>query len=238
MSFVLADTELAFADYGSIIWETLGFSTVQILHFQCGFQLTGLVFNVLAMTFVDSVKRPTLIASGFLITSAVVATEMALQRYYVGTENRAGLIACATLIFLFQTTYSLFLDGPTFFYVAEIWPNHLRSQGFSIAIATMCLTCLTWLQAAPSAFAAISWQFYLFFVILPAAGAIVVIFWFVDTLHKPLEEIAALFGDEDMIAVYQQQLTLDTVVANELADAQIAEKGPNVQQRENVQTSS
>ena len=217
-------------DYGSIIWRSLGFSTVQILHFQCGFQLTGLFFNIVAMSFVDRVKRPRLIAGGFLITAAVMATEMALQRYYIGTEDRGGLIACAAMIFLFQTTYSLFLDGPTFFYVAEIWPSHVRSQGFAIAMSTMSLTNLTWLQAAPSAFATIGWHFYLFFVCIPVVGAVIVMLFFKDTLHKPLEEIAVMFGDADMVAVYQHELDLGMIPLD--VDEKKAQSGS----AENVET--
>ncbi len=31
-------------------------------------------------------------------------------------------------------------------------------------------------------------------------------FVFPDTLHKPLEEVAALFGDRELVVVYQQEL--------------------------------
>ena len=31
-------------------------------------------------------------------------------------------------------------------------------------------------------------------------------FVFPDTLHKPLEEVAALFGDQELVVVYQQEL--------------------------------
>lgn len=177
------------------------------------------------MSFVDRVKRPILIAGGFIVVAAVMATEMALQRYYIGSSDRSGLIACAAVIFLFQTTYSLFLDGPTFFYVAEIWPSHVRSQGFAIGMATMSLTNLTWLQAAPSAFEAIGWRFYLFFVCIPVAGAVLVMLFFKDTLHKPLEEIAAMFGDADMVAVYQHELDIGRIPLDMLDDDKNAQNG-------------
>jgi hypothetical protein len=216
---------LVILNYGSIIWRSLGFDTVQILHFQCGFQLTGLVFNLVAMTFVDRVRRPPLIAGGFIAVAAVMATNMALQKFYIGSSDRGGLIGCATVIFLFQTVYSLFLDGPTFFYVAEIWPSHVRSQGFAIGMATMALTNLTWLQSAPSAFDAISWRFYLFFVCIPVVGAVIVILFFKDTLHKPLEEIAAMFGDSEMVAVYQHELDLGRIPLDVLDNEKIVETG-------------
>lgn len=198
-------TDLSVADYGSIVWHSLGFSTLQILHLQGGFQLTGLVFNVIAMTFVDKVSRPRLIGCGLLVTAAVLAVELALQRFYGDSDFKAGLIACAAFIFLFQASFSLFLDGPTYFYIPEIWPSHVRSQGVAIAMATLGLTCLLWLELAPMAFDEISWRFYLCFVTIPSVGGVIILYTFKDTLHKPLEEVAALFGDDDLVAVYLSQ---------------------------------
>lgn len=114
-----SSTELSLTqiDYGSIIYATLGFDTVQILNFQGGFQLTGFVFNIVAMTFVDRVPRNKLISLGFISCSITVSILTALQSHYIGTTDRSGLIACVAMIFLFQTVYSLFLDGATFFYL-------------------------------------------------------------------------------------------------------------------------
>ncbi|KAF2494594.1 MFS transporter [Lophium mytilinum] len=209
LEFVLMSSGvLVILNYGSIIWRSLGFNTVQILNFQGGFQLTGFVFNVVAMAFVDRVKRPVLITTGMIGCATIMAVEAALQKYYLGTTDRAGLIACAFMIILFQTWFSLFLDGPTYFYVAEIWPSHVRSQGFAIAMATLSLTNLMWLQSAPHAFESAGWKFYLCFILIPAFGGTVIFFFFPDTLRVPLEEIAAMFGDEDEVVVYQQQLDM------------------------------
>jgi hypothetical protein len=73
-------------------------------------------------------------------------------------------------------------------------------------MATLSLTNLMWLQAAPHAFVSIGWKFYLFFIVITGIGSLVVFIFFPDTLHKPLEEIAALFGDEDTVVVYQRDL--------------------------------
>lgn len=179
---------------------------MQILNFQCGFQLAGFVFNVVAMAFVDRVRRHWLIAGGLLGCGSLVGILAALQSFYLGSENREGLGACVAIIFLFQVMFSLTLDGPTYFYIAEIWPSHVRSQGFAIAMAVLSVTNLMWLQATPYAMSTISWRWYLVFTCIPGAAAVVVIIWFKDTRNKPLEEIAAMFGDEDMIAVYQREL--------------------------------
>jgi MFS family permease len=162
------------------------------------------------MTFVDRVKRVWLISFGLLACALSMATEMILQRFYLSTTNKHGLAAAAAMIFIFQMTFSLFLDGATYFYVAEVWPSHLRPQGFAIGMATLCLTNMTWLLAAPTAVAHIGWKFYLCFVCVPAVAAVVVFFWYPDTLHKPLEEIAAMFGDIEGVAVSHQDLDGET----------------------------
>ncbi|KAH8802545.1 general substrate transporter [Xylogone sp. PMI_703] len=235
--FLMSSGVLVILNYGSIIWRNLGFETVQILNFQGGFQLTGFVFNVIAMTFVDKLKRNYLISIGFLACATTMSVEAVLQKYYLNSTDRGGLIACATMIFLFQAVFSLFLDGPTYFYIAEIWPSHVRSQGFALAMATLSLTNLMWLQAAPHAFVAIGWKFYLFFICIPVLGAVVVFFFFKDTLHKPLEEIAALFGDEDTVVVYQQELDTKSIPIDVIDEA-LVEKIPDmgtVEQLENME---
>ncbi|KAJ6110223.1 hypothetical protein N7486_002458 [Penicillium sp. IBT 16267x] len=226
---------LVILNYGSVIWKSLGFGTVQILQFQGGFQLAGFVFNVIAMAFVDRVRRPWLIAGGMLGCAAIMGALAALQSFYLGTSNRAGLSGCVTLIFLFQATFSLFLDGPTYFYIAEIWPSHVRSQGFAIAMAILAATNLVWLQATPSAISAISWRWYLVFTCIPAAAAVVLIIWFKDTRGKPLEEIAAMFGDEDMVAVYQRELNLGTLNdADKAGNLEKSHSGPSFEMAENA----
>lgn len=199
-------------DNGSIIWAGLSFSTPQVLNLQAGFQLCGLVFNIIAMTFVDRIKRNWIMPIGLTGCAIAILIQMCLQMKYIGTTNKAGLSGATAMIFLFQAIYSLFLDGASYFYIAEIWPSHLRTRGFAIGMASLCGFNMMWLLAAPTAMAIIAWRFYLFFVIIPVLGAVIVYFTFPDTLRKPLEEIAATFGDEDFVAIYQN--------ADTLADAQ------------------
>lgn len=65
-----------------------------------------------------------------------------------------------------------------------------------------------WLQVAPIAFASIGWKFYMVFICCAVAAAIVMFFTFPDTLNRPLEEVAALFGDDDLVAVYERDVRL------------------------------
>lgn len=164
------------------------------------------------------------ISFGLGACATLIAIEAALQRFYLGTTNRSGLIACSAIIILFQATFCAFLDGPTYFYVAEIWPSYARSQGLAIAMATFALTNLTWLQAAPYAFKAIGWRFYTIFIVVPAIAAVTIFFTYHDTRYKPLEEIAALFGDADQVAIYQQELSGKEFALDKIDPAERKEK--------------
>lgn len=185
------------------------------------------------MLWVDRVPRHWFIAFGLGACAILMAIEAALQRFYLGGTNRGGLIGSATIIMLFQATFCAFLDGPTYFYITEIWPSYARSQGLAIAMCTFALTNLMWLEAAPYAFEAIGWKFYTIFIIVPALASGIVLFTYHDTRHKPLEEIAALFGDADQVVVYQQELdgkeiTMENVQSN------LCKEDAGFQQVENI----
>jgi hypothetical protein len=65
-----------------------------------------------------------------------------------------------------------------------------------------------WTQVAPVAFKNIGWKFYMVFISCCVASATIMYFTFPDTLNKPLEEVAAMFGDDDLVAVYQRDLVV------------------------------
>lgn len=158
------------------------------------------------MTYVDHVKRNWLMATGFAGCAVALIIYTALIKNFLGTENKSGEAAAVSMLFLFVTSFELCLDGPEFFYQAEIWPSHLRAQGFTIFMVVYNGINICWLQAAPTAFASIGWHYYILFIFFAVMGIVVVLLWFPDTLHKPLEEIAAMFGDDDLVVTYQSGL--------------------------------
>jgi hypothetical protein len=68
---------------------------------------------------------------------------------------------------------------------------------------------IVWLQSAPVAFANIGWKFYLAMIIPGLIGGVVMWFSFPNTKDMPLEEVAAIFGDADEVAVYERELVVD-----------------------------
>lgn len=145
-------------------------------------------------------------AAGFTGCTIALIIYTALVKNFLGTTNKSGQGAAIAMLFCFVSSFELCLDGPEFFYQAEIWPSHLRAQGFTIFMVVYNGINICWLQAAPTAFKTIGWHYYIFFIIFAALGAIIVLLSFPDTLHKPLEEVAAMFGDNDLVVVYQKDL--------------------------------
>jgi hypothetical protein len=170
--------------------------------------------------------------TGFFLCMCTLIVEAAIQKHYLGSDNHAALAAGIAMTYLYVLFYVLFLDGPMFFYIGEIWPSQVRVQGFTIGIWSTCICNTIWTSAAPTAFANIGWKYYLFFVIQAAIGAVCAFLYFPNTLMKPLEEIAALFGDSEEVVVFQNDLD-ETKFENGIDGKDLSERAEQI---ESVQT--
>lgn len=181
----------------------------------------------MAILIVDRFPRNKYIATGILGCMVTLIIEAALVANFGTSNNKAALQAAVAMFYIFQIPYGFCLDGTQFSYLGELFPTHLRAKGLSLGVAMISLTNIIWLQAAPTAFVTIGWKFYLVFIIPGTIGGLIVWFFFPDTKGLPLEEIAAIFGDEDEIAVYQREIDVKsgTIVDHhaEKKDAMAAE---------------
>jgi len=196
------------AVYGTVLYRSLGYGDLDVLFFEAGWVSIGLTMNVFAILIVDRMPRPYLMLLGFLGCLGSLVAEAAIQAKYLGSTNHSALAAGVAMLYTFVFFYAFFLDGSTFFYIGEIFPNHLRAQGMTLAMLTLNVGNVVWQSAAPTGFATIGWKFYLFFIISTVAACIVVPLTFPDTRNKPLEEIARLFGDDDLVVSGQPSETV------------------------------
>ncbi|KAF2642444.1 MFS transporter [Massarina eburnea CBS 473.64] len=206
--FIQCSGVLVINNYGPTLYKTLGFSPVKQLLYPAAWLTLGLATNAMAIPLVDRFPRNKYIATGILTCMVCLVIEAALVANFVPSENSAALQAAVAMFFLFQLPYSFCLDGTQFAYLGELFPTHLRAKGVSLGVAVISLTNIVWLQAAPVAFINIGWKFYLVFIIPSAIGGVAMWFWFPDTNGLPLEEIAAIFGDEEEVAVYQAEINI------------------------------
>ncbi|KIY00648.1 uncharacterized protein Z520_03311 [Fonsecaea multimorphosa CBS 102226] len=214
---------LVINNYGALLYAGLGMDAEQQIQLQAGWLAVSFTMNTLAVLVVERLPRPHLMSIGMGGACCALIIECAIQAVYLGSDHKAALAAGVAMLYVFVFFFAGFLDGPMYFYAAEIFPTHLRAQATSMAMASFCLSNIIWLQAAPTAFANIGWHYYLIFIILAAVGTALVFFTFPDTRNLALEEVARLFGDE----VYDgPELNSPSVV--------LEEKTPATEQFENT----
>ncbi|KAJ5924908.1 hypothetical protein N7454_007547 [Penicillium verhagenii] len=161
----------------------------------------GLIFTLSSMLIVDRIPRNIIIGGGLLVVTIPLACEAAMMARFLNSENSMGLGAGAAFLYIYMAAYALLLDGPGYFYAGEIFPTHLRGKGATLCVASYSLINILWTQVSPSAFAAIGWKFYLVFITCSLVSGVIALATFPDTRNMPLEDIAALFGDDDLVSL-------------------------------------
>ncbi|KAJ5655489.1 hypothetical protein N7507_007439 [Penicillium longicatenatum] len=106
-----------------------------------------------------------------------------------GDNRTAGLHAAVFFVFFYCFWWCFFMDATQYIYIADIFPNHLRTQGVVLGIAFFYLASEVTLVAAPVGLAKIGWKFYLVLI------------------GRALERIGALFGDDAHVAVHWYDAT-------------------------------
>ncbi len=200
---------LVINNYGPSLYKQLNFSPVKQLLYPAAWLTFALGLNAMGMFLVDRFPRNRFIAFGVFGCMASLIVEAALVANFVPSNNHSALQAAVAMFFVFQVFYGLALDGPQFAYLGEIFPTHLRAKGVCLGVSMISFMNIVWLQSAPTAFANIGWKFYLCFIIPGTLGAICMWIWFPDTNGLPLEEVAAIFGDADEVAIYQREIEVD-----------------------------
>ncbi|EXJ90151.1 hypothetical protein A1O3_03220 [Capronia epimyces CBS 606.96] len=200
---------LVVTTYAASVFAQLGYDAGASLQLLAGLYVGAIVGNLISLTYVDRVPRHKMLAGGVVAVTIIISIETALQATYLGTGNKSGLGATAAFLFLFLIFFNLFLEAISWYYASEIFPTHLRSKGMTLGVIGFCLVDILWLELAPTAFATIGWKYYLVFICVSVVSAAFIFFTFPNTLHMPLEEVAKLFGDDDLVAVYQRDIHID-----------------------------
>jgi MFS family permease len=183
-------------NYGVLIYASLGFKGYVPLLLNACWTTFTIIGNSWTALFIDRFGRRTflLIGSSGIVVSLVFLC--ALTARYLGTTNTAALNAAVFFIWFFIFWWSFFIDATQYVYVAEIWPNHLRSQGTAWGLAFFYLASEITLVAAPPALDKIGWRFYLVLIVPSVCYIVAIYFLFPETKGRTLEEIGSLFGDE------------------------------------------
>ncbi|KIW99020.1 uncharacterized protein Z519_00683 [Cladophialophora bantiana CBS 173.52] len=200
---------LVINNYGPVIYKLLGYGPEKQLLFPVVWLTVGFCLFLVAPGLIDLFPRNILLGGGIIGCSVMLMIISALIANFVPSNNTAALKATVACFYLYQPFYVIGLDGTQFTFLGEIFPTHLRAKGVCLGSAVIALMNIIWLQSAPTALANIGWKYFLVFIIGGVIGGVLILIFWPDTRNMPLEEVAAIFGDEDEVAVYQFELEID-----------------------------
>ncbi|EHY54629.1 MFS-type transporter criB [Exophiala dermatitidis] len=186
---------LVINNYGPSLYASLGFSTVPQLVIQ-GCWITVCPFgNLLNSLVVDRFGRTRMLMVGFAGCVVALIGECATVDVFQRTGSHGSASAAVFFLFLHIAFFSACCDATSYIYAAEIFPTPVRAKGLAVSISGLFIATIVFLQAAPSAFAAIKWKYYLVFIAVTTVIFLVVWFYFPETKGRSLEDIGQVFGD-------------------------------------------
>ncbi|KAF9890599.1 hypothetical protein FE257_005730 [Aspergillus nanangensis] len=197
------------ANYGVLIYASLGMKgSVPLLLYACCNSLT-LFGNTWTAFYVDRHGRRKFLLIGSIGCTVSMTFLCALTARFLGTDNQGGLRAAIFFIFFYTFWWCFFMDATQYIYVAEIFPNHLRSRGVALGIGAFYLASEITLVGAPVGLDRIGWKFYLVLIVPSIFYIVLIYFFFPETKGRTLEEIGALFGDEQGVASHWYDLSAE-----------------------------
>ncbi|KAK4972742.1 hypothetical protein LTR42_006036 [Elasticomyces elasticus] len=184
--------EKEFAKRGiSELWNTKGNRHRFLIALTAGFfsQTAGsgivsyYIFLVLKQIGITNSKDQLLLNGGLTIFNFVITT----------TGGRAVI----ALIFVFMFFYNLAWSGLLIAYVVEISPFYLRSKYLTVTLLAVAAGSFFTNYVNPVAMEAITWKYYLCYIIWLAFQSVVVWFYYIETKGRSLEAIAVCFEGDD-----------------------------------------
>ncbi|KPM36280.1 hypothetical protein AK830_g10291 [Neonectria ditissima] len=153
----------------------------------------GCGFNILLL---DRVPRVKLLVIGGFGSAAILSVMAALQKFYLGSDDTAGLNAAVAIYFIFGAFFTTTIECTAYVYGSEIWPTHLRSEGSTLVFASFFGNSIAYSSPVTVGLNNIGWKFYMIFVAVTVTSTIAIWFTFPETSGLPLEEINAKFGEK------------------------------------------
>ncbi|KAK0301140.1 hypothetical protein LTS00_000289 [Friedmanniomyces endolithicus] len=203
--------------YQTILYKSLGISSEMILVLAGIYGTFAFLSNALTTRFLtDQWGRRKMILTGL---SGIVLIEIyaaVMQLKFQNSNNKVGKGFAVLGIYLFVITYYGMLNSTTWLYGAEVLPIALRSKVMGLAAASHFIVNVGITEAGPSAFATIKQNYYYVFVGCTSFFLVIAWFYFPETRHKTLEEIAAAFGDR-VVTLTEIEIAQEQTVFEEKA---------------------
>lgn len=186
---------LVINNYGPTLYKALGFGTVDQLLLQAGWISVCPFGNLINSLLVDRIGRTRMVMFGYAGCVVALIGECITVDLFNKSGDRGLASAAVFFLFLHIAFFSSTCDATSYIYASEIFPTPVRAKGLAISVSGLFVATIIFLQAAPTAFAAIGWKYYIVFIVITTLIAIAVFFYFPETKGRSLEDIGELFGD-------------------------------------------
>ena len=103
-----------------------------------------------------------------------------------------GVIVC---LFLFDIMYNVACNPLLYSYTTEIMPFHMRSKGLALKNVVGQVALIINVYVNPIAMQAITWKYYLVFLIFNVGWLFLIWMFFPETKGYTLEELSNIFDD-------------------------------------------
>jgi hypothetical protein len=90
--------------------------------------------------------------AGFVGQGLTLLAEALLQWNYLESNNKPGLGACIAFLFLYMLFFNMCTDGPSWAWMAEVFPNTARSRGIGLALFSYFVGTITYTTPGALAF--------------------------------------------------------------------------------------
>ncbi|EXJ74876.1 uncharacterized protein A1O5_01572 [Cladophialophora psammophila CBS 110553] len=188
-------------NYQVILYRTLGLGGKMPLILVGVWGTTSLIMAIPCMYFLDRWgRRPNFFISMSIILVSTTMLIVFWARYEKGhnTNHALGSLALWSM-FMWLVGYGWVMNAFGYTYTPEILPMEIRATGMALGYAAKTVTTIWVVQVTPVAIRNISWRFFIIFLICDAFFLVVFYIFFPETANIPLEEVAALFGDNVVV---------------------------------------
>ncbi|EHY61244.1 hypothetical protein HRR83_008945 [Exophiala dermatitidis] len=194
-------------NYQVILYKTLGLTGKTILIMVGVWGTTSLLMAIPCIYFLDhwGRRRNFFISMSIVLVSTVML--IVFWARYEASNNTDYVLGKLALwsMFMWLVGYGWVMNSFGYTYTPEILPMEIRATGMALGYASKTITTLWVVQVTPIAISNISWRFFIIFVTCDAIFLVVFYFFFPETANVPLEEVAALFGDNVVVRLEEAE---------------------------------